>query len=372
MSKNPVVLYGASGYTGRLVAEYLREYQVPFIAAGRDADRVRNAMTLVPGIDTAVYEVAQVEHTLEGLVELFSGAKVVCNTVGPFARFGALVVQAALKAGCHYLDSTGEQEFMLQMRDEFGAAYAEKGLLLAPSTAYMHAVGNIAAEFCLEEAGVDTLDAACIPIGVPTEGSTRTVLDLVRNKQRWLEQGELVELDSPMSMATEVNVPGANGSVMGLPWGGGSLPLWYANDTRVRNCKSITGFNSRPLMQKVVDLAKHYEENIKQLPNDEQEAELNKLADGITPGMPPRENRNVHRTVDICHGVGNNKQVKCTLVGNCAYLQTGLIQAYVASQLVKGASRAVGFQAPAKAVGHRELFAALQSYGFLTMKFETI
>ena len=80
-------------------------------------------------------------------MELFTGAKVVCNTVGPFSRFGEVVVEAALKAGCHYLDTTGEQEFMLQMRDKYSDAYAENGLLLAPSTAYMHAVGNIAAEF---------------------------------------------------------------------------------------------------------------------------------------------------------------------------------------------------------------------------------
>ena len=37
MSNKPVVVYGASGYTGRLVCEYLREYNLPFIAAGRDA-----------------------------------------------------------------------------------------------------------------------------------------------------------------------------------------------------------------------------------------------------------------------------------------------------------------------------------------------
>ena len=36
-AKKPVVVYGVSGYTGRLVCEYLREYNVPFIAAGREA-----------------------------------------------------------------------------------------------------------------------------------------------------------------------------------------------------------------------------------------------------------------------------------------------------------------------------------------------
>ena len=39
MSDKPVVVYGASGYTGRLICEYLREHHVPFIAAGRNAPR---------------------------------------------------------------------------------------------------------------------------------------------------------------------------------------------------------------------------------------------------------------------------------------------------------------------------------------------
>jgi rhodanese-related sulfurtransferase len=49
-SGKPVVVYGASGYTGRLVVEYLREHGLPFIAAGRDAARVEEALGHVPGI----------------------------------------------------------------------------------------------------------------------------------------------------------------------------------------------------------------------------------------------------------------------------------------------------------------------------------
>ena len=42
--KKPVVVYGASGYTGRLVCEYLREYNIPFLAAGRSAEKLDAAM----------------------------------------------------------------------------------------------------------------------------------------------------------------------------------------------------------------------------------------------------------------------------------------------------------------------------------------
>ena len=60
----PVIVYGASGYTGRLICEYLREFGVPFIAAGRDEGRLKASMEAhVSGIETADYEIVQVEHT---------------------------------------------------------------------------------------------------------------------------------------------------------------------------------------------------------------------------------------------------------------------------------------------------------------------
>ncbi len=138
-TSKPVVVYGASGYTGRLVCEYLREYGLPFIAAGRSSDRIQSAMDHnVPGIETASYEVVAVEHSVDALTELFSGAKVVCNTVGPFAKYGPEVVEACINAGCHYVDTTGEQDWTIDCDENYGERMAERGLLLAPGVAQMY------------------------------------------------------------------------------------------------------------------------------------------------------------------------------------------------------------------------------------------
>lgn len=91
--KYPIVIYGASGYTGRLIAEYLRDYGIPFIAAGRNRAKIEEAMKTVPGIENAVYEIVEVEHTVEALAELFNGRRVVCNTVGPFIRKASTVIE---------------------------------------------------------------------------------------------------------------------------------------------------------------------------------------------------------------------------------------------------------------------------------------
>ena len=89
----PVIVYGASGYTGRLICEYLREYNVPFVAAGRDKARIAEALDST-GIDTIEHDIVEVSHDIEPLTELFGGASVVCNTVGPFGQYGTEVVEA--------------------------------------------------------------------------------------------------------------------------------------------------------------------------------------------------------------------------------------------------------------------------------------
>ncbi|MBA3906720.1 MAG: saccharopine dehydrogenase, partial [Pseudonocardiales bacterium] len=69
----PVVVYGVSGYTGRLICEYLREYHVPFIAAGRDGKKVQAVVDKIPGIDTVEHDVVEVSHDVDALTELFTG-----------------------------------------------------------------------------------------------------------------------------------------------------------------------------------------------------------------------------------------------------------------------------------------------------------
>src|SRR5947209_19436363 len=103
-STKSVIVYGASGYTGRLICEYLREFNVPFIAAGRNRALIEEALASIPGINTVEHEVVEVEHEVGALSDLFSQGKVVCNTVGPFATLGTQVVEACINAGTNYVD----------------------------------------------------------------------------------------------------------------------------------------------------------------------------------------------------------------------------------------------------------------------------
>lgn len=134
MSKNPVIVYGASGYTGRLVAEYLRELNVPFTAVGRNEKLVQDVMDKLPGRETAQLDVSSVKHDKASLVKLFKGAKVVCNMVGPFISYGPDVVEACLEAGCHYLDTTGEQDWVLMCKESGATPLRRRACFWRPAS----------------------------------------------------------------------------------------------------------------------------------------------------------------------------------------------------------------------------------------------
>ena len=65
MSSKPVVLYGASGYTGRLIAEFLREYEIPFVAAGRNREKIEAALDSDGGLQLERYDLRRRSGRLE-------------------------------------------------------------------------------------------------------------------------------------------------------------------------------------------------------------------------------------------------------------------------------------------------------------------
>lgn len=366
-TSKPVVVYGASGYTGRLICEYLREYGVPFLAAGRDAAKLQASMDRnVAGIETADYEVVEVEHTEAALTELFSGASVVCNTVGPFSKHGPEVVRACLAAGAHYLDTTGEQDWLITCDDEYGADFAAAGLLLSPGIAQMYTIGEIAAELCLETPGLDTLDIAVFWGGSPTIASTQTILvNAATSKAHYLEQNRLVEFDPNQGLVPLV-VPGQHELAQSLPWGGTSHPIWFRKDPRVANCKAQGGVFNAALMHGVPQIVAGALDATKDMDDADRDAALTATARQVMDQMPPRENPRLNKSLDSVHASGPLGRAHCVIHGNQNYKQTGLLQAFAAYSLLQQPPLRAGFASGCKAFGHRELLGQLRAFGLVS------
>jgi len=365
MSSKPVIVYGASGYTGRLICEYLREYNVPFTAAGRDKARIQEALDKVPGIDTVEHEVVEVAHDVGPLTELLQDAKVVCNTVGPFAQYGGTVVEACVNAGCHYLDTTGEQDWLIDCDENYGSRMADQGLLLAPGVAQMYTTSEIAAQLCLEKPGVDTLDILVFWKGSPTVASTRTILvNACLSKAYYLEQNQYLEWPADAGLY-DVVVPGQHELGLALPWGGMSHPVWFKRDPRVANVKALGGVFNRPLMLGVPQIVKAVLEQIEGLPENEKLRVLTEQASAVMNQMPPREQTRVNTSLDSVHASGPLGRAHCVIHGNSNYKQTGLMQAYGAYSLLQQPPKRVGFASGCQAFGHHELLGVLRSFGLV-------
>jgi hypothetical protein len=372
MSK-PVIVYGASGYTGRLICEYLREFNVPFVAAGRSQERLESSMsTNVAGIETADYEVVTVEHTVEALTDLFAGASVVCNTVGPFSQYGPEVVEACLASGTHYLDTTGEQDWLITCDEKWGADFAAKGLLLSPGIAHMYTTGEIAAQICLETPGLDTLDIAVFWGGSPTVASTETILvNAALAGAYYLEQNTYQPWD-PEAGLYQLAIPGQHELALALPWGGTSHPVWFKNDPRVANCKALGGVFNKPLMLGVPQIVAAAVDATKDLEPEARYEALVATARQVMADMPPRENPRINKSLDSVHASGPLGRAHCVIHGNSNYKQTGLLQAYGAYSLLQQPPKKAGFASGCQAFGHRELLGQLKAFGLVAEPVVTV
>ncbi len=130
-SKFDLVVLGASGFTGRLVAEYLYGTygtDVRWAFAGRNQSKLEQIRAEICGEDAEQFPVLIADsHDREALDALVAQTKVVCTTVGPYARYGSELVAACAEAGVHYCDLTGEVQWMRKMIDQHHHQAEESG-----------------------------------------------------------------------------------------------------------------------------------------------------------------------------------------------------------------------------------------------------
>jgi short subunit dehydrogenase-like uncharacterized protein len=110
-----IVLFGATGFTGRLVAEYLATHapaETRIALAGRNTTRLEQIRAGLPAGARAWPLLVADSGDAAAMQRLAEQTTVVCTTVGPYAKYGLPLVEACAKAGTHYCDLTGETQFM--------------------------------------------------------------------------------------------------------------------------------------------------------------------------------------------------------------------------------------------------------------------
>jgi short subunit dehydrogenase-like uncharacterized protein len=166
------VLFGATGYTGRLTAEALVRRGMHPVLAARNPERLSAMAAELGGLDTAVADVSRPE-TVRALVS--SGEDVLVSTVGPFVRWGAPAIEAAIEAGVTYIDSTGEPPFIRDVFERYDAQARSTGSGLLTAMGYDYVPGNLAASLALDRAG-DTAVKVAVGYFITGKASPREAM----------------------------------------------------------------------------------------------------------------------------------------------------------------------------------------------------
>lgn len=133
--KYDVVLFGATGFTGKLVAEYLARSASPlrWAIAGRNREKLEAVRAGLGGPAAAAPPVLVADSADRPALDAIAReARVVCSTVGPFALHGRELVAACVEAGTDYCDSTGEPQFVRAMIDLHHARARQTGARIVP------------------------------------------------------------------------------------------------------------------------------------------------------------------------------------------------------------------------------------------------
>ncbi|AYF73498.1 enoyl-ACP reductase [Nocardia yunnanensis] len=134
-----IVLFGATGFVGKLTAEYLlgaAPADARIALAGRSAEKLA-AVRAELGPAAAEWPLVQADSNDQASLDaLAARTKVVVTTVGPYLRYGFPLVQACAENGTHYADLTGEPLFIRECIDRFGDKAAETGAKIVNSCGY--------------------------------------------------------------------------------------------------------------------------------------------------------------------------------------------------------------------------------------------
>ena len=134
-----VVVFGATGFVGRLVAGYLADHAPPGARiglAGRSEQRLADLRARLGSAASSCPLLVADSADPASLMALARAARVIATTVGPYRREGLALVEACASAGTDYADLTGEVLFMRESIDRYHGVAAGTGARIVHSCGF--------------------------------------------------------------------------------------------------------------------------------------------------------------------------------------------------------------------------------------------
>ena len=207
------MIYGAYGYTGRLIVERAVALGLKPTVAGRNEDQTQS-LALEFGLPHRSFELDDIKALRQGL----DGMRAVLHCAGPFSRTAPPMIAACLQVGTHYLDITGEIEVFAYAHSNDAAA-RKRGIALIPGVGF-----DVVPTDCLsallkrELPDANELVLAFDAEGGPSRGTALTSLEGIAGGGRVRRDGVLLKVPLAYKQR-EFDFPHGRRSAVTIPWG---------------------------------------------------------------------------------------------------------------------------------------------------------
>jgi len=147
-----IILYGATGFTGKLCAEYLKNNypEIKWAIAGRDKEKLENLKESLD-LDCKIFVANGDDKT--SVDNFVSRTEVVLSTAGPFARYSNSVVKSCVENKTHYTDITGENHWVKDLIDQHHEKASEEGTRIIPSCGYDSIPSDMGVYYSVQQMG---------------------------------------------------------------------------------------------------------------------------------------------------------------------------------------------------------------------------
>lgn len=330
-----VLVYGATGHTGRFVVDELLRRGLTPVLAGRNVERLATVPPRHAGLDRRAAGLDDPDL----LRQAVDGVGVVVNCAGPFLDTALPLARAAVEAGAHYLDVTAEQPVVQALYRDLDAPARAAGVAVVPAMAFYGGLADLLVTAALD--GGSRADEIDVAIGLdrwwPTAGTRATGARNTAPRQV-IRDGVLTELESPAPSGTwTYPEPLGEQAVVQLPF------------------------------SEVITIARHLE--VGELRSHLNTGSLADLRDDSTPEpvAADEQGRSAQRfVVDVVVRRGA-EPLRVGASGQDIYAVSAPIVVEGAVRLLDGRNRGAGAAAPGEAFDAADLLASLAESGALTV-----
>lgn len=241
-----IVMYGATGYTGKLTARFAAEQGLDLLLSGRNEEKLK-AVAEPLGFEYQAVDLGDAA----GLDALLTDAAVVLHIAGPFSATSRPMADACLRTGTHYLDITGEIDVFEALAARDGEAQSQ-GVMLMPGVGF-----DVVPTDCLAAHLKTRLDDAndlrlyIAGLGSASRGTMKTAIEGIGSGTRVRRDGRIVELKRP----PRERVDFGNGKKRCIGVGWGDVSTAY-HTTGIPNI--LVMFQSNSQLENVTRLSRYF------------------------------------------------------------------------------------------------------------------